>query len=89
MNIKFILFPARPLNMLDSYENRFGYALAFGATTSHCLNVLIGSVQFVLGSKWGHVIASSPSYVSSKLKTNKILPSAVIFCSIHYLTKVL
>ena len=57
----------RPVNLLDSYENRFGNALAFGATTAHCLNVLIGDVKFVLGTKWGSVIDSSPGFVSSKL----------------------
>ena len=57
----------RPVNLLDSYENRFGNALAFGATTSYCLLVLIGSAKAVLGSSWGTIIDSSPGYVSSKL----------------------
>ncbi|XP_032225979.1 stimulated by retinoic acid gene 6 protein-like isoform X2 [Nematostella vectensis] len=32
-----------PLNLLDSYENRLGYACAFGATVSRCLRVLFFS----------------------------------------------
>ena len=52
--------------MLDSYENRFGNALAFGATTIYCLNVLLGSTESVLGSKWGKIIASLPGFVGSK-----------------------
>ena len=59
-------FPYRPVNLLDSYENRFGNALAFGVTTSFCLNVLIGDVKSVLGTSWGTIIDSSPGFVSSK-----------------------
>lgn len=53
-----------PVNLLDSYENRFGNALAFGVTTSSCLNVLIGDVKYVLGTSWGSIIDSSPGFVS-------------------------
>ncbi|XP_048583928.1 stimulated by retinoic acid gene 6 protein-like isoform X2 [Nematostella vectensis] len=32
-----------PLNLLDSYENRLGYACAFGATVNRCLRILFFS----------------------------------------------
>lgn len=51
--------------MLDSYENRFGNALAFGVTTSYVMTMLLGSAKTILGSEWGKVIDSSPSYVGS------------------------
>ena len=64
-NILFVSY--RPVNLLDSYENRFGNALAFGATTSYCLHVFITGSKSILGSDWGTIIDSSPGYVSSKL----------------------
>ena len=30
-----------PVNLVDSYENRFAFACAFGATTTRCLTVLL------------------------------------------------
>jgi len=53
-----------PVNLLDSYENRVGNALAFGATTSYCLHVFITGSKSILGSGWGTIIDSSPGYVS-------------------------
>lgn len=47
--------------MLDSYENRFGNALAFGVTTSYCLNILFGNSKNVLGSRVGKAVANMPS----------------------------
>ncbi|XP_048583929.1 stimulated by retinoic acid gene 6 protein-like [Nematostella vectensis] len=32
-----------PVNLLDSYENRFGHACAFGATINRCLDILFFS----------------------------------------------
>ena len=52
--------------MLDSYENRFGCALAFGVTTSYCLDVLFGSAQNVVGSRIGKVIGAAPSSINCK-----------------------
>ncbi|XP_068692474.1 stimulated by retinoic acid gene 6 protein-like [Montipora foliosa] len=31
-----------PVNLVDSYENRFAFACAFGATTTKCLVILLG-----------------------------------------------
>jgi hypothetical protein len=39
----FLFFLNRPLNLVDSYENRLGYACAFGATVSKCLSILFFS----------------------------------------------
>ena len=32
----------RPVNLVDSYENRFAFACAFGATTGKCIIILLG-----------------------------------------------
>eukprot|EP00794_Sanderia_malayensis_P009590 gene9590-10577_t len=53
-----------PLNMLDSYENRLGYAAVFALVTLYCITVLFGSVESILGTSWGKIIKASPSYVS-------------------------
>ena len=53
--------------MLDSYENRFGNALVFGATTSYCLSVLFDNVDSILGSNWAPVVAAAPGYVGGEL----------------------
>ena len=34
------LFFCRPVNLVDSYENRFAFACAFGATATKCLSIL-------------------------------------------------
>ncbi len=62
--ISFLNF--RPVNMLDSYENRFGHAAAFGVTSVYCIKMLFGSVKSILGSDLGVIIDQSPSFVSSK-----------------------
>ena len=49
--------------MLDSYENRFGNALAFGVTTSYCLHVLFGSSKNVLGTYVGSALEKVPNSV--------------------------
>ena len=36
----YIFFYFRPVNLVDSYENRFAFACAFGATTTKCLTIL-------------------------------------------------
>ena len=51
--------------MLDSYENRFGNAVAFGVTTSYVMTMLLGDAKSILGSEWGKIIDMSPSYVGS------------------------
>ena len=51
--------------MLDSYENRYGNALAFGVTTSYVMIMLLGNAKSILGSEWGKIIDVSPSYVGS------------------------
>ena len=38
-------FSARPLNLLNSYDNRFGNALAFASTTALCVNSVVNSVR--------------------------------------------
>ena len=53
----------RPLNMLDDFRNRYGYALAFGVLATHCLQALIDKEVSVFGKKIGSYLKSSPSYV--------------------------
>eukprot|EP00795_Rhopilema_esculentum_P010881 gene10881-19704_t len=69
-----------PLNMLDSYENRFGNALVFGATTSYCLSVLFDNVDSILGSNWAPVVAAAPGYVGVLFK---IMATVVIAMSAY------
>ena len=60
--------------MLDSYENRFGNALAFGVTTSYCLHVLFGSSKNVLGTYVGNALEKVPSSVSRMQKLFYLFP---------------
>ncbi|XP_065068506.1 stimulated by retinoic acid gene 6 protein-like isoform X2 [Rhopilema esculentum] len=53
-----------PLNLLDGYENRLAYSLAFGVTTSYCISIIFNDAQSVLGSSIAKIIKSSPSYVN-------------------------
>ena len=54
-----------PLNMLDSYENRHGFAFAFGLTVASCIQILFGDYASVIGTKSAKDIAQYPSYLSS------------------------
>ena len=58
--------PFSPLNLIDGYENRFAYSLAFGVTTNYCLAVITGSSKSILGKRIAAVINAAPSYVESK-----------------------
>ena len=52
--------------MLDSYENRHGFALAFGLTVSSCLSILFGKYEDVIGIKNAADIDTFPSYLASE-----------------------
>lgn len=41
--------PVVPLNMLDSYENRKGYVLAFGVTVNSIISIIFGDNKLLLG----------------------------------------
>eukprot|EP00111_Clytia_hemisphaerica_P010777 TCONS_00031494-protein len=43
--------PVVPLNMLDSYENRKGYMLAFGLAANSIISVVMGANDELLGTK--------------------------------------
>ncbi|XP_065672777.1 stimulated by retinoic acid gene 6 protein-like isoform X5 [Hydra vulgaris] len=53
-----------PVNMLDSYENRFGYALSFGLTASSCCSVIFSEYSDVVGVKMAEKLSLLPSYLS-------------------------
>ena len=53
--------------MLDSYENRKGFALGFGLTVSSCISILLGDYSNIVGTEANNEIYTFPSYVSSKL----------------------
>ena len=53
-----------PLNMLDSYENRFGYSFAFGLTAYSCIMVVIGSYGSILGPETAESVRKWPAHLS-------------------------
>ena len=56
--------------MVDSYENRFAFACAFGATTTKCLSILFfGSYEEIFSPEFNEWIQSPavPSFTGSKL----------------------
>ncbi|XP_065672800.1 stimulated by retinoic acid gene 6 protein-like [Hydra vulgaris] len=67
-----------PVNMLDSYENRFGYALSFGLTVSSCYSVIFSEHSDVVGESMARKLSLFPSYLSVFVK---MVLSAVISVS--------
>ena len=68
------LYAFSPVNLVDSYENRFAFACAFGATTTKCISILFGGgYSQVFSREMAAWIESPevPSYTASK---------HVIFC---------
>ena len=60
-------FNDRPLNMLDSYENRLGFSASFGVSAYECFAITFQSYGMVLGPETaGHVKRHVPSYLSSR-----------------------
>ena len=55
-----------PLNLLDGYENRFAYSMAFGITTSYFLFMIVNNVQAILGQWVAIVNKASFPFVSCK-----------------------
>lgn len=68
------LFCFSPVNLVDSYENRFAFACAFGATTTRCLFILLlGDYSVIFTPEMVEWLndPAIPSYTASKL-TEKI-----------------
>ena len=63
-NFTFFPLSLSPLNMLDSYENRFGYSFAFGLTAYSCVLVVLQSYDSILGSKAAAKVNKWPGYLS-------------------------
>lgn len=58
-----------PVNLVDSYENRFAFACAFGATTSKCLTILfLGTFEEIFSPEFNEWIQRPevPSFTASK-----------------------
>ena len=53
--------------MLDSYENRFGSALAFGATVTRIVSTILNDVTGVLGPDVAAEVKLHPPWISGKL----------------------
>ena len=60
----FPLVDFRPLNMLDSYANRYGYMFAFGVTVNSCFDVLFGNYIRVVGEMNANKLNALPAYFS-------------------------
>ena len=64
---RLFLFYFSPVNLVDSYENRVGFACAFGATTSKCLDILFnGDFTQIFTREEIQYFEKMPSYTSSK-----------------------
>ena len=50
--------------MLDSYENRKGFAAAFGVVATYCLMVVFSDYRRIFFSDIGAQIEELPSFVS-------------------------
>ena len=64
-----------PVNLVDSYENRFAFACAFGATTSKCLSILfVGTFDEIFSPEFNEWIKSPevPSFTGSKTMTFEV-----------------
>ena len=59
-----IIISFRPLNMLDSYENRFGISFTFGVTVFYILQMIIGDLRFIFGPDID--VSQLKGYYSSK-----------------------
>ena len=64
-----------PLNLLDGYENRFAYSLAFGITTSYCIFMVFNNLQYILGQWVTIKIKDLPPYVSGKCELISLIAS--------------
>ena len=65
--------------MLDSYENRLGFAASFGVTAYECFAITLRSYGMILGPEMAeNVRRHVPSYLSSKT-----LEEAIYMCSLR------
>ena len=58
------------MNLVDSYENRFAFACAFGATTTKCVTILfLASYEEIFTPEFSKWITGPevPSFTGSKL----------------------
>lgn len=60
--------PVVPLNMIDSYENRAGFALAFCVIVSSCVSILFGNYQDIVGWNLANIISTYPGFISIFIK---------------------
>jgi hypothetical protein len=56
-----------PVNLLDSYEDRYTYSFAFAATASSIVQIILNNdFSAVLGEEFREIQDKSPSYVIGK-----------------------
>ncbi|XP_046854813.1 stimulated by retinoic acid gene 6 protein-like isoform X2 [Xenia sp. Carnegie-2017] len=61
---------AIPVNLLDSYEDRYTYSFAFAATASSIVQVIVDDdFSLILGNDFRTIQQDSPSYVKTLLRT--------------------
>ena len=53
--------------MLDNYENRFGYTIAFGLTVTSCVSIVIGNHTSVIGKDLSDQLAILPPMASGNI----------------------
>ena len=51
----------RPLNMLDSFENRNGYMLAFGLAANSIIDAIIGGNNELIGEDMNKIVERETS----------------------------
>ena len=65
-----VYFIFRPLNMLDSFENRKGYMMAFGLAANSIVSVIFGDNKELIGKNFSDLVDGQLSqypFLSSKL----------------------
>ena len=65
-----VYFIFRPLNMLDSFENRKGYMMAFGLAANSIVSVIFGDNKELIGKHFSDLVDGQLSqypFLSSKL----------------------
>ena len=53
--------------MLDNYENRFGYTMAFGLTVTSCVSIVIGEYTSIVGKDLSDQLAILPPMASGSI----------------------
>nr|XP_047139846.1 stimulated by retinoic acid gene 6 protein-like isoform X2 [Hydra vulgaris] len=66
------------LNMLDNYENRFGYTLAFGLTVTMCVSIVLNDYTSIIGPEFTATITNLPQNFKWLSVIFKVLFSGIV-----------